>query len=150
MLADYRGTLLLVSHDRDFLDRLVTSVIALEGGGRALEYAGGYSDYLRQRPTATDPKTSKARARPAPVSRGPRKERLTFKEQRELETIPARLGALATEIAELERRLADPGFYARDPHAFAATTQRLAAAAAERGRAEERWLALEEKRERLA
>ncbi len=150
MLADYPGTLLLVSHDRDFLDRLVTSVIALTGDGRALEYAGGYSDYLRQRPTATEPKEKKARARPSPERRGPRKERLTFKEQRELETIPARLDALAAEIVELERRIADPGFYARDAKAFADTTRRLADAALERSKAEERWLLLEEKRERLA
>ncbi|MDF2766167.1 MAG: elongation factor 3 [Rhodospirillales bacterium] len=150
VLADYPGTLLLVSHDRDFLDRLVTSVIALEGDGRAAEYPGGYSDYLAQRPAPREPQPRKAPSRPEPVARGARKERLSFKEQRELEELPARLNALAAEIADLERRLAERDFYGRDPEGFAAATVRLAAASAERSAAEERWLELEEKRERLA
>ncbi|HEX6103685.1 MAG TPA: ATP-binding cassette domain-containing protein, partial [Alphaproteobacteria bacterium] len=150
VLADYPGTLLLVSHDRDFLDRLVTSVIALEGDGRAAEYPSGYSDYLAQRPAPREPQPKKAPARPEPVARGARKERLSFKEQRELEELPARLDALAAEIADLERRLAERDFYGRDPQAFTAATARLTAAAAERSQSEERWLELEEKRERLA
>ncbi|MCI0430101.1 MAG: ATP-binding cassette domain-containing protein, partial [Rhodospirillales bacterium] len=150
VVSEYQGTLLLVSHDRDFLDRLVTSVIALEGDGRAAEYVGGYGDYLRQRPVPTIPPMKKAPSRPAPVSRGARKDRLAWAERRELETLPTRLDALAAEIAELERRLADPDFYAREPKAFAAATRRLSEASAERAAAEERWLALEEKRERLA
>ncbi len=150
VLADYQGTLILVSHDRDFLDRLVTSVIALEGDGRAAEYAGGYGDYLRQRPAPAGAAAKKAPPRPAPAPRGPRKERLSWAEQRELGAIPAQLDQLSTEIAELERRLADPGFYGRNPEGFAAATQRLTDAASERSKAEERWLVLEEKRERLA
>jgi ABC transport system ATP-binding/permease protein len=150
VLADYPGTLLLVSHDRDFLDRLVTSVIALEGDGRAAEYPGGYSDYLRQRPAPPEPQPRKAPVRTGPAPRAERKERLSFKEQRELEELPARLDALSGEIAALERRLAEPDFYGRDPHGFAAATARLSAATAERAEAEERWLELEEKRERLA
>ena len=150
VLANYPGTLLLVSHDRDFLDRLVTSVIALEGDGRAAEYAGGYSDYLRQRPAPPAPPLRTAALRSEAAPRGPRKERLSFNEQRELESLPARLDALSAEIAELEHRLAKPDFYGRDPQGFAAASARLAAAAAERSAAEERWLLLEEKRERLA
>jgi ATP-binding cassette subfamily F protein uup len=150
VLADYPGTLLLVSHDRDFLDRLVTSVIALEGDGRAAEYPGGYSDYLVQRPAPPEPQPRKVPSRPEPAPRSPRKERLSFKEQRELEELPARLDALSAEIGEIERRLSEPDFYGRDPKGFAAATQRLAAAISERSQAEERWLDLEEKRERLA
>jgi ATP-binding cassette subfamily F protein uup len=150
VLADYPGTLLLVSHDRDFLDRLVTSVIALEGDGRAAEYPGGYSDYLRQRPAPPEPQPKKAPPRPEPAPRGQRKERLSFKEQRELEELPGRLDALSAEIAALERRLAEPDFYGRDPKGFAAATARLGAATADRSAAEERWLELEEKRERLS
>jgi ABC transport system ATP-binding/permease protein len=150
VLADYPGTLLLVSHDRDFLDRLVTSVIALEGDGRATEYPGGYSDYLRQRPAPPEPQPKKAPPRPEPAPRGQRKERLSFKEQRELEELPGRLDALSAEIAALERRLAEPDFYGRDPKGFAAATARLGAATADRSAAEERWLELEEKRERLS
>jgi ABC transport system ATP-binding/permease protein len=148
VLADYEGTLLLVSHDRDFLDRLVTSVIALEGDGRAMEYVGGYSDYLRQRPTPESSVQKKA-PRAERVERNIRRERLSWGEQRELEALPQRLEKLSWEIAELERRLGDAGFYARDPKAFAIATQRLEQAARERATAEERWLELEEKRERL-
>jgi ABC transport system ATP-binding/permease protein len=148
VLADYEGTLLLVSHDRDFLDRLVTSVIALEGDGRAAEYVGGYSDYLHQRPTPESSVQKKA-ARAERVERNIRRERLSWGEQRELEALPQRLEKLSSEIAELERRLGDAGFYARDPKAFAFATQRLEQAAHERATAEERWLELEEKRERL-
>jgi ABC transport system ATP-binding/permease protein len=150
VLADYPGTLLLVSHDRDFLDRLVTSVIALEGDGRAAEYPGGYSDYLRQRPAPPEPRPNKAPPRAEPAPRAPRKERLSFNERRELEALPARLDALSAEIGTLERRLAEPDFYGRDPEGFATATARLAAAIPERHAAEERWLALEEKRERLS
>jgi ATP-binding cassette subfamily F protein uup len=150
VLADYQGTLLLVSHDRDFLDRLVTSVIALEGDGRATEYVGGYSDYLRQRPAPARPAEKKTQQRPDPAPRSPRKERLSWAEQRDLEALPQQVEKLSAEIAALERRLADAGLYARDPQTFTAATQRLEQAAAERAAAEERWLALEEKRERLA
>ena len=150
VLTDYEGTLLLVSHDRDFLDRLVSSVIAMEGDGRAVEYAGGYSDYLRQRPSPAPRAEPRRSAASAPsAQRSPRKERLSWNDQRELEEIPNRLEALRQEIAELERRLADPGFYARDAAGFAMATQRLGAAAIERSAAEDRWLELEEKRERI-
>jgi ABC transport system ATP-binding/permease protein len=149
VLADYKGTLLLVSHDRDFLDRLVTSVIALEGDGRAAEYVGGYTDYLRQLPTPESSVQKKAPPRLEPTSRGPRRERLSWAEQRDLEALPQQLEKLSAEIAELEHRLADSSFYTRDPKAFTAATQRLEQAALERHAAEERWLQLEEKRERL-
>ena len=149
VLADYEGTLLLVSHDRDFLDRLVTSVIALEGDGRAAEYVGGYGDYLRQRPAPARSAEKRTQQRPDAPVRGPRRERLSWAEQRDLEALPHQIEKLSAEIAELERRLADAGFYARDPPAFTTATERLEQAAVERAAAEERWLQLEEKRERL-
>jgi ATP-binding cassette subfamily F protein uup len=154
VLDEYDGTLLLVSHDRDFLDRLVTSVIAIEGDGKAVEYAGGYTDYRRQRPA--DPAAPAAKpaakdpAHPSSARRNRQPTRLSYKEQRELDGLPARIEALAREIAELEGRLADPSLYGRDPDAFDRSARRLEAARAELEAAELRWLELEEKREALA
>jgi len=150
LLADYDGTLLLVSHDRDFLDRLVTSVIAVEGGGVIDEYVGGYTDYVRQRrppptarPAAASPRPDKATA-PAEQQR-PRerpKQRLSYNEQRELDRLPERIAALEAEKAALEAKLADPGFYERDAAGFRAAGARLADAAGELEATEERWLEL--------
>jgi ATP-binding cassette subfamily F protein uup len=152
VLDEFEGTLLLVSHDRDFLDRLVTSIIAVEGDGRIDEYPGGYSDYLRQRPAP--PETAAAKpARPfaPPEPRAPRAAtKLSYKEARELEILPARIDSLAKEISALERKLADPDLYSRDRAGFEAATVRLEAARRELAAAEERWLELEEKRELLS
>jgi ABC transport system ATP-binding/permease protein len=150
MLASYPGTLLLVSHDRDFLDRTVTSVIAFEGEGTWIEYAGGYSDMVAQRghgvgalqhhkPATPSP------ARPAPLARScpePRK-RLSFAEQHALKTSPSRIAALNEEVRRLEHLLADPDFYSRDRSAFTAAGAELANAQAELAAAEEDWLRLE-------
>jgi ATP-binding cassette subfamily F protein uup len=157
VLADYSGTLLLVSHDRDFLDRLVGSVIAVEGGGEVAEYVGGYRDYLRQRPDrpaggGAKPEPSRpgpADARPDPKPK-PRAEKLGYKDRRELDALPGRIEALGAEIARLEAELADPALYERDPGAFAAATERLAAAQGELAAAEDRWLELAELEERLS
>jgi ATP-binding cassette subfamily F protein uup len=149
MLADYEGTLLLVSHDRDFLDRLVTSTIALEGDGKVAEYVGGYTDYLRQRPQPPAPLPSKTASKAeAPAPRAPTK--LSSKDVRELDQLAKRMEALTAEIAGLEAKLADANLFARDPAAFQKAADRLAAAGAERDAAEERWLELELKREELA
>jgi ABC transport system ATP-binding/permease protein len=148
VLGDYDGTLLLVSHDRDFLDRLVTSVIAVEGDGRIIETAGGYTDHLRQRPPTTPPKPTAQR--PASVAAATRREgrmRLGYQEQRELASLPARLAELGAEIARLEASLADSAFYGRDRAGFDASVKRLAAARGELEAAELRWLELEEKRD---
>ena len=107
MLADYDGTLLVVSHDRDFLDRLVTSVIAVEGGGRVTEYVGGYSDYLRQRPAPTAAAPAKP-ALPAKAERPKNAVKLSYKDQRELDELPARQASLVRQIAAMEQELADP------------------------------------------
>ena len=154
MLASYPGTLLLVSHDRDFLDRTVGSVLASEGNGRWVEYAGGYSDMMAQRGSRTGaaprigPSAPKA-TRPARLARRasePRK-RLSPTEQHVLKTAPARIEALNAEIRRLEHLLADPGFYASDREGFAAAGTELAKAQNELASAEEEWLRLEVLRE---
>ena len=155
LVADYAGTVILVSHDRDFLDRTVTSVIAWEGEGRWQEYAGGYADMVAQRghgvqARAADPvaKPAAPRADAAPRAAPPARRRgLNAKEQHELKTLPARMETLTTEAAVLEAKLADAAFYARDPAGFAKATEALATAQAALATAEERWLELEVARE---
>jgi ATP-binding cassette subfamily F protein uup len=149
MLASYPGTLLLVSHDRDFLDRTLTSVIAFEGKGRWIEYAGGYSDMVAQRGYGVgalqDDKPAARVARSAPQARRApeRRKRLSFAEQHALKTSPCRIAALNEKVRRLEHLLADPDFYARDRTAFAAAGAELASAQAELAAAEEDWLRLE-------
>jgi ATP-binding cassette subfamily F protein uup len=150
VLADYEGTLLVVSHDRDFLDRLVTSVIAVEGDGEIREYVGGYSDYLDQRPKKDEPKAEAAKAKTAEAPRPKTATKLSYKDARELEELPGRLDKLSGEIAKLETELADAGLYARDRARFEKSSARLDAARAELEAAEERWLELETLREELA
>jgi len=151
-LADYAGTVLLVSHDRDFLDRVVTSVVVTEGDGRWVEYAGGYTDMLAQRGSgrvearAAAPARVKAEERPRATS-GTR--RMSFKDKHALETLPARIAALEQRIATLGTALADPDLYARDPKLFAANGVALQTTQAELAAAEEQWLALEMLREEL-
>ena len=151
-LSDYDGTVLLVSHDRDFLDRLVTSTIALEGDGTAIEYAGGYSDYLVQRGPRDTPTAAPAvRREKAAASReaAPAKQRLGYKRERALAELPKKMDALHAEMAALNEALADSAFYTRDPKGFAAKTARLGAAQAELDAAETEWLELEMLREEL-
>ncbi|MCA0304010.1 MAG: ATP-binding cassette domain-containing protein [Proteobacteria bacterium] len=152
-LSDYDGTVLLVSHDRDFLDRLVTSTIALEGDGTAIEYAGGYSDYLAQRgprPAATaEPAARKDRPAAPKEAAAPPKQRLGYKRERALVELPKKIEALQAEMAAINEALADAGLYARDPKAFQAKSNRLAAAQAEIDAAETEWLELEMLREEL-
>ncbi|MGE5476358.1 MAG: ABC-F family ATP-binding cassette domain-containing protein [Bacteroidales bacterium] len=150
VLADYEGTLLVVSHDRDFLDRLVTSVIAVEGDGEIREYVGGYSDYLDQRPKKDEPKAEAPKAKTAEAPRPKTATKLSYKDARELEELPGRLDKLSGEIAKLETELADSGLYARDRARFEKASARLDAARAELEAAEERWLELETLREELA
>ena len=152
VLSEYKGTLLLVSHDRDFLDRLVTSTIAVEGDGVVAEYPGGYSDYLLQRPPPPAPVAAPAIARPAAAPAEPAakaKRKLGYKEQRELDQLPARIESLTSQVKALTDRLADPGLFARDAAAFGPLTSELEARTAELAVAEERWLELESLREEL-
>jgi len=155
VLDDYRGTILLVSHDRDFLDRLTTSVVLLDGRGGAVEYPGGFTDALRQvggLPDAVRPRVEPRKIRTAPVAAPAQRSagKLSYKEQRLLDQLPAAIERLQNEIADLEGKLADPGLYARDPAAFAAAGEALAKRQAELDEAETRWLELEDKRESLA
>ncbi len=145
-LADYAGTLLLVSHDRDFLDRLVTSTIAFEGGGLLREYAGGYSDYERQRPRPL-PAAAPPRAVPAPVRPAPRPLGFHVKLQRELDRLPVQIERVQAEIGTLEAELSNPTLFGRDPRRFGALTTSLAERQAELQTLEERWLELEAQRE---
>jgi ATP-binding cassette subfamily F protein uup len=153
LLADYDGTLLLVSHDRDFLDRLVTGVVVVEGDGRIDEYVGGYSDYVRQRRKPPAKPVAKAAAKPGakPTARGGTlPERMSFKERRELETLPGTIAALEAEKAALEAKLADPAFYPKDRAGFEAASVHHREVIAALTVAEERWLALAERAETLA
>ncbi len=149
VLTEYDGTLLLVSHDRDFLDRLVTSVIAVEGNGRVEHYVGGYSDYLRQRRPPSPKPMAKPPAKAAERPRLPPTDRLAQKEQRELAALPAQIAELEAAKVKLEAELADPGLYARDRPAFEAATLRHAEIVKVLAQAEERWLVLAERAEEL-
>ncbi len=154
MLGDYAGTILLISHDRDFLDRLVNAVIVPEGDGRWIEYAGGYSDMLAQRgrdlsreALSDEPKVAK----PVPQRAAPdRKRRLSFNEKHALETLPVTMAALQSKIQALHRRLDEPELYARDRKAFDEASAALVTAQAELTAAEEKWLELEILREEIA
>jgi ABC transport system ATP-binding/permease protein len=156
MLGDYEGTVLLISHDRDFLDRVVTSVIVPEGNGRWIEYAGGYSDMLVQRgadlkreevkaPAAEEKKGAKAFATPAAAT----KRRLSFNEKHALETLPQTIAKLQSEIAMQQKLLDDPDLYSKDRKKFEQASAATAAAQAELAAAEDRWLELEMLREEI-
>jgi ATP-binding cassette subfamily F protein uup len=153
MIDDYPGTVLIVSHDRDFLDRVVTSVLMAEGNGRFVEYAGGYSDMVAQRGSGV---VANERAKPQAAraaspsenkaSDAPRRK-LGFADKHALETLPAKIAALAEEIITLQARLSDSALYARDPDGFVKLSSRLGDAQRELAAAEERWLELEMRRE---
>jgi ATP-binding cassette subfamily F protein uup len=157
MLATYAGTVILISHDRDFLDRVVNAVLAPEGDGRWTEYAGGYSDMLAQRGTDLAARKAAPRAKPAPAEKAapasaqpPARRKLSFNEKHALETLPREIEALQARITTLHARLDDPAFYTRDPKGFAAGTAQLAEAQAQLVAAEEKWLELELLREEIA
>ncbi len=149
LLGDYDGTVLLVSHDRDFIDRVATTTVAMEGNGRVVVYPGGWSDYAAQRPQAGAPAPAAKAAPPAaqPVETRRMTEGLSFTERKRLDELPGRIARLEAEIGKLAELLADPGLFARDPVKFRkasdALTERQAALAA----AEEEWLTLAEKAE---
>ena len=152
VLDGYQGTLLLVSHDRDFLDRLVTSTIAVEGGGEVREYVGGYADYRRQRAPRAESTAAPAQARktkPKEQASRPR-GKLGYKDARELDGLPADIERLTAARDRLQGLLGDADLFARDPAAFQNTTRELATVAAALEAAEARWLELEEQREALA
>jgi ABC transport system ATP-binding/permease protein len=157
-LAEYPGTILLISHDRDFLDRLVAGVIVPEGEGRWVEYAGGYSDMLAQRGadlSRQKPKREAREERDAPKSVATNgaepasKRRMTFKDKHALETLPKTIAALQEDMRKLQAKLDDPQFYARDRAGFEKTSATIGELQARISAAEEQWLELEMLREEL-
>ncbi|MBF8223679.1 ribosomal protection-like ABC-F family protein [Halomonas sp. 328] len=159
LLLDFEGTLLLVSHDRTFMDNVVTGVLAFEGDGRVREYVGGYSDWVRQGgklPPAPWEGAARQRAEPVadvveeaaavqkavkPAARKPAK--LSYKLQRELDGLPARIEQLEAEVAELEAKVGDPDFYQQEATRVTATLEAMGAKQAELDEAMERWMELE-------
>jgi ATP-binding cassette subfamily F protein uup len=156
LLADYEGTLILVSHDRDFVDRLASSTIALNGHGKVVETPGGWQDFLSQNPGFFQSVAAGAAQAPAPKPAAPKVEapkqasKLSYKDQRRLQELDGLIHALPSKIAKLEQDLADPNLYSRDPAGFSRLSGALAAARAELEAAELEWLELEERREALA
>ncbi|PTT75234.1 elongation factor 3, partial [Pseudomonas sp. HMWF010] len=160
LLADFEGTLILVSHDRDFIDRLATSTIAMNGHGAVLETPGGWTDLIDQSPdffkgargaagdfaTGTGSHKAVVAAPPPPRKSG----KLSYKDQRRFEECEALIAASPKIIADLEKKLEDPNFYARDPVGFDKVMKAIDKARADLATAEEDWLALEEKRETMA
>ena len=157
VIADYDGTILIVSHDRDFLDRTVTAILAFEEDGKVSAHAGGFSDYLSRRSAAAqrqaarqqDRKSGKGTAKPVGKPTGNRTAKLSFKDQHALDRLPDEIEALEGEITALEARLADPDLFAKNPETFTATADRLAAARTEKDDKELRWLDAAEKAEAL-
>ena len=157
-LLNYKGTLLLVSHDREFLDNVVTSTFVLEGDGTVKQFPGGYADYVRQRGNsntgvqrhrAEEPCSSKPGVQNPDLSASPcfcvKNKKLSYNEKRELEQLPARIEALEKEIAEIEAFLSDGTNYAKDPLRCKSSSERLPLARTELDVAESRWLELEER-----
>ncbi len=166
LLADYAGTLILISHDRDFLDRVVTATVMAEGEGRWREYAGGYSDMVAQRGAGVSAHggvatgvnsgarkggkdAEKSAAKSASSGGEARKRRLSFKEKHALETLPGRMADLEAQIAKVQAVMDDPELFTRDPARFEAATAKLGELQLALNQAEEQWLELEMLREEL-
>jgi ATP-binding cassette subfamily F protein uup len=153
MIDEYPGTVIVVSHDRDFLDRVATSILMAEGDGRFIQYAGGYTDMLAQRGRGVEAKGSGDQPKQAkssePKERRPVRRKMNFSDKHDLEKLPARLAEFDRQIADLQIQLSAPGLYTRDPKTFAALSQKLAEAQDAHAKGEERWLELEMLREEL-
>ena len=153
ILTDYQGTLLLVSHDRDFLDRTVSGIFMAEENGRFTEYAGGYRDMLAQRGSGVEAKKDEAQKRkeksPARSNKPAGRSKLTYKDQHALDTLPGRMAELEELIVSLEAKLAEPDLFAKDRAAFDKASTQLSAAQEELSASEERWLELEMLREEV-
>ena len=153
IVADYTGTVIIVSHDRDFLDRTVTRTLAYEGAGKWQIYAGGYSDMIAQRgvgvqarkaasPTKAKAKTTAAAAQPIPSA-----NKLSYKHKLRLESLPAEMETIEAEIAVYNQTLSDPELYTKSPDLFTHTSNALIAAQTKLAACEEEWLELEMLRE---
>ncbi|MFN4124598.1 ABC-F family ATP-binding cassette domain-containing protein [Pannonibacter indicus] len=154
LLSDYEGTVLLVSHDRDFLDRVATSVIVSEGNGKWQEYAGGYSDMVAQRGAGVTArkaeKAAKAEKAPAPAAteaKASSRVKLSFTQLHLLKTLPETIDGLTKKLEKLQAEMADPNLYAKSPDRFAKLSVEITRLTGERDAAEEQWLELEMLRE---
>ena len=145
-LLAYKGTLLMVSHDREFLDNVVTSTLVLEGDGSVAAYPGGYEDYLRQRPEPTPKPQPKPSSSPSSSpSDSPTPKKLSYNEKRELEALPGKIEALEKEVADIEAFLSDGAAIAADPEKCRTVSARLPACREELEKAVDRWAELEER-----
>ncbi len=151
ILGDYDGTVLLVSHDRDFIDRVATTTVAMEGTGRAVVYPGGWSDYAAQRPVRPEEGSRAMKAEAAkPVAQAAGKpaakaEGLSFPERKRLEALPGIIARLEAEIGKLGELLADPELFTREPVKFRKATEAMSERQVALAAAEEEWLSLEER-----
>jgi ATP-binding cassette subfamily F protein uup len=145
-LADYPGTLLLVSHDRDFLDRVVTSTLVIEGEGRISEYVGGYSDWLKQRSRSASQQSPDEPAKTQPVIEtkpDPRPQKLSYKLARELAALPDQVEQMEADMAELASQMNDPALHADNPAQASSIAEQMAGLQAELDQAYARWEELE-------
>jgi ATP-binding cassette subfamily F protein uup len=150
VIADYDGTVLLVSHDRDFLDRTVTVTLGLDGSGKVDIVAGGYDDWARRRAPKAEPKKPSAPKADAPSAPPPpRKPKLSYKDQRDLDLLPKEIETLEAQIARDEALLADPDLFVKDPKRFDTLMKAIESARAKKDAAELRWLELAEMAEAL-
>ena len=156
-ISDYPGTVLLISHDRDFLDRLVSGVIVPEGDGRWTEYAGGYSDMLKQRgedlarnAPKDEPKSEAVKAARPAADKSASRPKMSFKHKHALETLPKTIETLQAKTSELQDKLNDPQLYVRDRDAFDKITKDLGETQRKLATAEDQWIELEMMREELA
>ncbi len=146
LLDDFDGTVLLVSHDRDFLDRVATTTVAMQGQGRTTVYAGGWSDHVAQRGADTGKDDARLTPeKPKPKPKAVPKTGLSFTEKHRLEGLPSEIERLEAEIAKLEQLMADPELFTREPVKFRKATEALVQRQQKLSAAEEEWLALEEK-----
>ena len=147
VISDYDGTVLIVSHDRDFLDRTVTMTLGLDGSGTVDVIVGGYADWEAKR----KPRTAKKADKAAPVVDAPKPKtaKLTYKDQRDYDLLPKRIEEIEAKIAKNEAALADPDLYARDPGRFDTLMREIEKAREEKDAAEMRWLELAEQVETL-
>lgn len=151
LLGEYAGTVMLISHDRDFLDRVASTTIAMEGDGKATVYAGGWSDYRAQRNRSQDEDSTDWTVKPKPKAVAQKAKAkakgLSFTEKHRLEALPAEIARLEAEIGKLEELLADPALFTREPVKFRKATEALTARQEALAKSEEEWLVLEEKAE---
>jgi ATP-binding cassette subfamily F protein uup len=147
LVADYKGTVVVVSHDRDFLDRTVTRTIGYEGDGRWQVYAGGYSDMVDQRGQGVQKretvKAEKPKPKLDPTKTGSKTTKLSYKHKHRLEKLPSEMAALQEQIAQIQTKLADADLFSRDPDGFNAAAKSLEAAQKSLEAKETEWLELE-------